>query len=185
MIDNFKKFRNIEKMITPNNGNRTLFESIAFPEVELALNDWLEQNIQNCILIGGVALSYYIKPRTTQDVDILFMFSEDIPKTINKFKRHRKSAFQHNKTHVEVEVVTPKSINMNTVLAQEIFDTSIISDGAKIASSSGLVATKLGRFSRQDQADIEELIKHQKIDLSLFTLTKEEINNFLSIKNNL
>lgn len=50
-----------------------------------------------------------------------------------------------------------------------------------IASPSGLVALKLQRFSRQDQADIEVLSKNHKIDLKNYTLTKDHIEKYESI----
>jgi hypothetical protein len=172
------KLRNIEKMNFVNDGNRSLSESVVIHEVLNALEDFKSNNILNCVLIGGVALSFYVKPRATMDVDFLFLSYEDIPDRINKFKRHRKGAFQHNKTHVEVEVVTPQSINLPFHIAETIFNTSIIIDNIKIASPSGLVASKLFRFNRQDQADIDALIECSKIDLEPFNLPDEQLEKF-------
>lgn len=176
-INNFDSFR-IDKMKEPNDGTRSLLESIAFPEVEFALEDWKTFNDSNCVLIGGVAFSYYSKPRTTQDIDVLFLSDNDIPTDIIKFKRIRGHAFQHNPTHVEVEVVTPEHIGISKELAEDIFNTSIESNGIRMASVSGLVASKLGRFSLRDQADIEALMDDHQVDITPFRLDEKETYNF-------
>lgn len=175
--------RNLEKTNNVNDGNRTLMESILIKEVGLALDDWNLNNNNDCVLIGGLALSYYIKPRTTTDIDVLFLKSENIPSSVKNFKKHRNLAFQHNLTHVEVETVTPKSINLSINIAQAVFNTAIIKDNIKIASPSGLVALKLNRFNRQDQADIENLIKYTSIDLTPFNLPLDMLNKYDEIKN--
>jgi len=101
-----------EKLNQINDGTRTLFESIAIPEV----------------------------------------------------------AFIHKETHVEVEVVVPKNINVSSEIADMVYRTAKVSNGIRIASPSGLVALKLHRNSPQDMADIINLTKIEQIDLS-FGLT--------------
>lgn len=181
-IFEYKEFRVIDKLNNINDGTRTLLESILIPEVDLALKDWITNYKDNYVLIGGLALSYYIKPRTTTDVDILFLKYEDIPEKVFKFKKHRQLAFQHNLTHVEIETVAPESINVPYHVAKMVFDTAIENDNIKIASPSGLVALKLFRFNRLDQADIESLIKYTEIDLKPFNLTTELIKKYNKIK---
>jgi hypothetical protein len=171
--------RNIGKMSSMNNGKRTLKESIMSNEVIDALEEWKYYNKSDCVLIGGVALSYYIKPRYTQDVDFLFLSETDIPDNVDKFKRFRKGAFRNNKTHVEVEVISPETINTNKNTVKAVFDTAKIVDGVKVASPSGLVALKLGRFSYQDMADIQELYKFDLIDLSPYHLSDELIQRYI------
>jgi len=182
IIKNINEFRIIDKMNYINDGTRTLMESILVPEIILALKDWVNNYSNDYVLIGGIALSYYIKPRTTTDIDILFLSNEDIPEKVLKFKKHRSLAFQHNLTHVEVETVTPKSINVPIEIAQTVFDTAIINNNIKIASPSGLVALKLFRFNRLDQADIESLIINTDIDLSQFNLPVELLKKYNKIK---
>jgi hypothetical protein len=57
--------RKIGKMNRPNDGTRTLFESVMSPEIIAALKDWVKANAGG-ILIGGLAISHYVKPRMTQ-----------------------------------------------------------------------------------------------------------------------
>ena len=173
--------RNIEKMNRINDGERTLYESIQIPEVIEALKDWKNNTKCDYVLIGGLSYSYFCKPRSTTDIDLLFKNSYDIPDIVNKFKRHRKGAFQHNKTHVEVEVISPETINTDIRLVEVVLETSIQENGIRIASPSGIIALKLGRFSRQDQADIEALKEYTTIDLTPFNLSQELIEKFNSI----
>jgi len=163
------ELRNISKMRTHNLGDRTLFESIMSPEVLAALRDW-EAAGGNGVLIGGVGLSYYAKPRMTQDVDLIFLTPSEIPVEVPGFRRHRRGAFEHKRTGVEVEVLTPETINVSPVLIQQVIDNAVKSDGVRIASPSGIVALKLQRYRRQDQADIVALISTGKVDISQFDL---------------
>jgi hypothetical protein len=173
------RLRDLIKTNLPNNGLRSLFESILIPEVVKAFSDWKNstRNLEY-VLIGGIALSYYTKPRTTAGVDVLFLKTSDIPEIINKFKKHRTGVFQHNDTHIEIEVLTPSSINMSEDLALTIYKNAKIIDEIRIASPSGLVASKLGRFKLQDQADVEALLEIEEIDLTPYPLPKEWKDNY-------
>lgn len=163
--------RDLAKSNSANDGTRSLLESIMIPEVDAAFKDWVKSTTHlKSVLIGGVALSYYAKPRATTDVDVLFMALEDIPAKIPGFKRTRPGAFQHDGTHVEIEVLSPASINMPAEVAQAIYDHARVEDGVRIASPSGLIASKLGRFSLQDKADIYALYVLGDIDLSKYSL---------------
>lgn len=173
------KIRDLLKTNSINDGNRSLIESILVPEVAKAFNDWNKEFLDlKYVIIGGIALSYYVKPRTTTDTDLLFLSPNDIPDSVIGFKRHRNGAFQHNKTHVEIEVLTPQSINLPEILAKEIYDNANKINGLRIASPSGLIVSKLGRFKLQDQADIEELYKLGNIDLSKYSISKEYQNRY-------
>lgn len=178
------KIRDLIKTVRMNDGYRTLFESILVPEVIVAIKDWIKASSStNMVLIGGLALSYYVKPRATQDAGFLFLQSADIPELVNGFKRNRKSAFQHNKTHVEIELVTPELIGIDKSIALMVFQTAIEQDGIKVANPSGLVSLKLFRFNLQDQADIVELIKTGKVDLKGWPLPKDKVHQFEELRN--
>jgi len=171
------RYRDIRGCNAENNGSRTLLESILVPEVDKAITDWKNNSRCHAVLIGGLALSYYVKPRYTTDADFLFMSAEQIPNSVSGFKRHRKLTFEHNETGVEIEVLTPNSINMSEELAQDIIDTAIEKDGFIIASREGLIATKLLRYSLQDQADIEELLKLGPVNMNDFHLPENAEKN--------
>jgi len=81
-----KYLRNIYKMSWKNDGFRSLYESAIYPEVTQALEDW-KSNYEklNYVLVGGLALSFYLKPRPTQD--IVFLSYDDIPNRVEGFKK--------------------------------------------------------------------------------------------------
>lgn len=185
----FSFYKNRRKSKWKNDGLRSIYESIIPTEVLVALDDWKYSNKNECVLIGGLALSYYIKPRYTEDIDLIFLTEDDIPESVYKFRRNRKHYFEHIKTGVEVEVITPLHINKKKTLFENIFETSIESDGIKIASPLGLIALKLFRskVNDRDRLDIIELLKYcneNKIDddISFFDLTEEGLKIFNTIK---
>ena len=145
---------------------RTILESVMVPEIVSATRDWFYNN-SDAILIGGLALSYWAKPRETGDIDVLFQSDAHIPATVAKFNRHRAHAFEHNDTGVEVEVLSPEFIDMEDGLYDKVLETSEVLEGIRIASPTGIVALKLGRSSPVDIGDISTLLDAgHKIDLN-------------------
>jgi hypothetical protein len=172
------KMRDLIKMTSKNDGSRTLFESTMIPEIIKVLQDWTKENI-NCVLIGGLALSHHSVPRMTIDVDFLFFSENDIPDNVKGFKRIRPDAFQHNKTHVEIELLSGEFLKISPLVVKKTFETAISSNGLKIASASCLVALKLYRLSMQDKADIISLLKTGNVsDLTEFNLPDNMMDNF-------
>lgn len=170
--------RDLTKARTINYGNRTLMESILYPEVAAALeqlrkNGWPPTGL----LIGGIALSFHVRPRATQDIDLLFLTPDAIPDAMEGFRRHRSNAFEHLPTgvEVEVEVVSPATINIDMALARAVFDTAVMTNGIRVASPSGLVALKLQRLHAIDEADIVQLSQTGMIDLAAFPLTHVQL----------
>ncbi len=174
--------RNLTKTQTRNDGTRTLFESVLAPEVIAAFKDWIAANPNsNGVLIGGLAVSYYAKPRFTQDVDILYPSENHIPKQVHGFKKTRNHAFVDLKRGIEIEVLSPTFLNISSDLAQKVLETAIMNDGVRIASPSGIVALKLGRLNAQDRADIIDMILHEKIDLTGFHLTQNQMSKYVAL----
>jgi hypothetical protein len=178
--------RNIWKSKWENDGFRSLYESVIYPEVIKALDDWKRFGPDNCVLIGGLALSYYVKPRPTEDIDLIFLSEEDVPKEVYRFKKNRKHSFEHTSTGVEIETLTPEHLKRTRGMFKKVFDTAIESDGIKVASPLSIIALKLGRFNLYDRADIVKLIKHCRvrnieIDFTGYDLTPDEINRFNTV----
>lgn len=144
--------------------------SSGYTEVDLSFEDWISGTKDlNQVLIGGMALvNYDIDNRYTQDVYFLFLSKEDVPDNVYRFKKHRKNAFQHNKTHVEIEVLSNDTINLEQEVVDIIFKTSYDKGDFKIASPSAIVAIKLDRFNPSDERDISLLMKNYDIDISEF-----------------
>jgi hypothetical protein len=163
--------------------SRPLLESVIVPEITSAIKDWIGADVPG-ILIGGLALSFYGKPRYTSDIDVLFISDNDVPDNIRGFKRIRSHAFQHNKTHVEVEVLSANFLGIPDGLVKQVANTAVESNGMKVASRSGLVALKLQRLELQDQADIDQLIKTGEVDLTPYAewLTNDQMIAYNKIK---
>lgn len=158
--------RNMYKTTFPNDGTRTIFESALSQEVAATLMEWSVTMPPSGILVGDVALSFYFKPRFTEDCVFLYLPAANMP--LNKVPG--------------VEVITPELVGMSSELAQKIYDTSVLTDNLRIASRAGLIATKLLRFSLQGRADIDALLhtirgpRHAILDN--FQLTDHMRNNF-------
>ena len=161
-----------------NTGKNLLLEnSILVPEVDLAFNDWVQKTNgnSNWMLIGGIVVGFYTRPRTTTDVDVLFASENSIPVEVDGFKRNRQHAFTHKLTHVEIEVLTPESINIPKQLFNQVLQTSVEHNGVRIPSASGLVALKLMRSELQDLADIKAIMTSNDVDISGFSIPSEKI----------
>ena len=87
------RLREFSKMLSHNDGTRTLFESTMSAEVVSALTDWQKAKVHDCVLVGGLALSFYVRPRFTSDADFLFLATDNIPMFVDRFKRNRPVAF--------------------------------------------------------------------------------------------
>ena len=61
--------RNVRKMRGPNDGKRSLVESIMLPQVVATLTDWQKGLRTDAVLIGGVARSFYVR-RFTRTISI-------------------------------------------------------------------------------------------------------------------
>lgn len=141
-------------------------------EVQHALDSW-GVHVKNGVLVGGLAMSFYAPPRYTQDIDLLFLAQEDIPDQVPEFKKTRPHSFLNNKTHVEVEVLTPAYIGVSHDLVSMVIDTAVVRGGWRVASREGLIALKIQRASRQDLADIERLAS-SSADLRGWPLTEKQ-----------
>ncbi len=155
------RLRNMEVANHVNAGSRTLAQSVLVPEVLSALRDWASATSTQLqvLLIGGLAVSHYVRPRATMDIDMLFLSASQVPHEVLGFRRVRDHAFRHNATHVEVEVLDTGFLKLPKNLFLALWQ-DVLKDesGFYIPSPTGLTALKLFRFSRQDQADIEALV---------------------------
>lgn len=157
-----------------NDGTRTLASSIVVPEVAKAFRDWTLASKDEVMLIGGLAMSYYVRPRATMDIDFLVL-SGSVPDEVEGFKKTRPHGFLHKETHVEVEVLTQQHLKLRNDLFQYVMRHAVIRDGVRIPSPAGLIALKVQRNSLQDQADIAALLNSGLlIDLTGCPLTPQE-----------
>lgn len=154
----------------------TLIESIMSSEVKDAFDEWINNtDTGDFVVIGGMAVGYYTRPRMTQDVDVLYQNSETIPSSVNGFKKHRGHAFEHKKTGIEIETLDPDYIKQPYDLVQKVFDTSVTIDGVRLPSATGLVALKIKRHNFQDIADIDSIASIHRIDLTGWPIDVDDL----------
>lgn len=150
-------------------------------EVQHALTKW--GGGPGCVLIGGLALSFYCSPRYTQDVALLFLQESKIPDSHPGFKKLRSHSFQETDTHVEVETLSPEYLNLPAGLAAKVFATAVKHGDWLVASREGLIALKLQRAILQDLADIEGLML-PSTHMDGWHLTTQQLATFQSVKEN-
>jgi len=173
------EFRNVGAMNRINDAahSRSLTDSIMMPQVISAVRDWTKADAGG-VLIGGAALSFHVRPRMTQDLNFLVIDEAEMPRQAPGFTHIGPILFRHRETGVEVHVATSTAIGVPSQVAEEVAQTAMLSDGVRVASESGLVAMKLFRRSRQDEADIVALIKTGRVDLTRFPLTPDKMSAF-------
>jgi hypothetical protein len=138
------------------------------PEVQHTLTTWIKSNNTNPgVLIGGLAMSFYCKPRYTQDADVLYLQLSDVPKEVDGFKAHRKLAFEERKTRAEVEIVTPESVGLPYRIAKRVIEDAVDRGGIKVASLDSMLVLKLfgsltAKRHRKDLADIVSMLSECK-----------------------
>ena len=157
----------------------TIKQAALIPEVSQTLLAWVKARAgvnAPGVLIGGLALSFYAPPRSTTDVDLLFLSAEQIPETVVGFKRTRRGAFEEKVHQVEVEVCTPDSIKVPANIVKSVLDTAIVHEHLKVASAEGLIVLKLfasdaARREFGDLGDIVRILEHNTVDLSDWKLS--------------
>ena len=79
------------------------------------------------------------------DIDLLFLSTNDVPKTVEGFEKHGPSAFLEIKNNIVVDVKTPEAFNglVPPKIAQKICRTAINYGGILVASREGMIALKL------------------------------------------
>ena len=183
----------LEEVLKQVNDVRTLFTE-SKNELQRAIEDFIKEKQEvDFALAGGLALGAHGIIRGTQDIDLALISDADVKKIKipTQFKKHRGHALEHKPTGVEIELVTPEFVDQTkykSVFRRAITTASEKSIGSakvKVVNLSALVALKLLRFSRQDQADIESLLKKHKINVSSFGLNKDHLEKLKSIQDDL
>lgn len=156
-----------------------------YPEVQVALLAWSKLGIKS-VLIGGLALSLYAKPRMTEDVDLLFLHDEDVPNAVPGFKQKSPHTLQEDVTHVMLECVTSRTVPIPQELVERVFKTAIMSEGMLVASREGLIALKLygadlPKRRLNDLADIARIVTPEA-DMSGWDLSPDHLSAFKLIQ---
>lgn len=162
---------------------KDLLSVVFSPEMKSALVDLAGiLKSTDAVIIGGLLLGVYARPRTTWGIDVMILSDNEIDNIAWKlaaqfFKRTSTHLFTHKKTGVLVEFVTPEHVKISPILVKHIISTAHIDKGTglKITSKEGTAAAKLQRGILRDQSDIVEIAKAQgPLNLTGWPITAEQ-----------
>lgn len=136
--------------------------------------------IEDYALIGGLALSAWIRPRTTKDVDLAIVISKnfswtDIVSIIEtrlqkKIALHKGTQRMHIKEklsyvtgHIEVDVISTKGFELAAEAIKKSVVAEVFGKKMKVVTPEYLILLKLLPLSAQDAVDIKALSKKADI----------------------
>jgi hypothetical protein len=147
-----------------------------FDEFSRIIKHVEEQKIQY-VLVGGVALAFYVEPRFTQDIDVLLVPEDFLKvKIILEENRYFESAEPWTFTNTPLtlhrffKAVDNDQMIIDVLIAGnnkhlEIIKNALIAKGehgiVHIANKLDIIWLKKQRNSLQDQADIERLMNEE------------------------
>ncbi len=152
--------------------------------------------ITDYALVGGLALSAWVRPRTTKDVDLVIALSKKItwPKiaSLIEAELQRRVAVQKGtqRTHIkdklsfvigsiEVDVISTKGFELAAEAIKHAVAAKIFNKKVKVVTPEYLILLKLLPLSSQDILDIKALIKKTDIDRLLSIAEKHYLSTKL------
>ena len=157
------ELRNLGKMVGPNDGTRTLIESIMDREVIAALDDWRQTGLGG-VLIGALALSFHAKPRYADEIELLVPDGIGQPEPTG-FTGQGQRALIDQRTGTKLRLLTPSVLGLSPVTVTLLMANTVTNDGVEIAGRAGLIAILLGDRRAQASADIVALLRIGHVDL--------------------
>lgn len=125
------RYRKIGKMNYCNDSSRTLLESILIDPVLAAMRTLINNNdMEDVVLIGGLAVSYYSRPYISYDIDILV-------RNKRKFKYFSNSQYRNG---VKLDIYDLADFGLTNKQFDDIKSSCEISDGCKIMNASHLMS---------------------------------------------
>lgn len=132
--------------------------------------------IEDYTLIGGLALSAWIRPRTTRDVDFVIAVARnftwpDIASVVQsrlqkKIALHKGTQRMHIKEklsfvtgQIEVDVISAKDFELAAEAIKKSVTAEVFGQKVKVATPEYLILLKLLPLSSQDAVDIKALSK--------------------------
>ncbi len=149
----------------------------SFKKTIAFFNELKKENlIKDYALIGGLALSAWVEPRTTKDIDLIVVISPEITwkdiSSLIETRLHKKVAVQKGSRkptiqeklsfmegQMEVDVISSKGFELALEAVEKAVPTKIFGKIVKVATPEFLILLKLLPFSMQDQIDIISLMK--------------------------
>jgi hypothetical protein len=132
--------------------------------------------ISDYALIGGLALSAWIEPRTTKDIDLVIVLSKNLiwqdiaslietrlqKKVIIK-KGNKRTTIQEKLSfmmgQIEVDVISTKGFELAAEAIENAMHAKVFDKSLKVVSPEYLILLKLLPLSSQDEIDIGLLLK--------------------------
>ncbi|MBI5097940.1 MAG: nucleotidyltransferase [Nitrospirae bacterium] len=132
--------------------------------------------IEDYALIGGLALSAWIRPRTTQDIDLAVTVSERIKWadliSIVETRLHKRVAihkgtqrtnikenFSFVSGQIEVDVISTRGFRLADAAIKDAVIADVFGINVKVVTPEYLILLKLLPLSNQDILDITALLK--------------------------
>jgi hypothetical protein len=135
-----------------------------------------EGHVSDYALIGGLALSAWIEPRTTKDIDLVIVLSKNLiwqdiaslietrlqKKVIIK-KGNKRTTIQEKLSfmmgQIEVDVISTKGFELAAEAIENAMHAKVFDKSLKVVSPEYLILLKLLPLSSQDEIDIGLLLK--------------------------
>lgn len=154
----------------------------AFINAIIFLNGMRDEGIINdYALIGGLALSAWIRPRTTRDVDLAVVVSEKITwadmgsiiktrlqKRVSMHKATQRTTIKEKLSfmsgHIEIDMIGTKDFDLAAEAIKNAVVVEIFKKKVKVVTPEYLILLKLLPLSSQDEVDIKALIKRADMD---------------------
>ncbi len=145
--------------------------------------------IDDYALIGGLALSAWVRPRTTQDMDFIIAVSEKmtwqhiisvIENRLNKKVAVHKGTQRTNikdklsfvSGHMEVDVISTRGFGLAAEAIKHAVVATIFGLDVRVITPEYLILLKLLPFGEQDVVDIRSLLKKADKD-KIFALAEK------------
>jgi len=147
-----------------------------------------ERLITDYALIGGLALSAWIEPRTTKDADFVVIISKKITwqdiASLIETRLHKKVILQKGSKRttiqeklsfmmgqIEVDLISTKGFRLALEAVENAVPAEIFNKDLKVVTPEYLILLKLIPLSDQDKIDISRLVK--KVDMTGLTKLAE------------
>ena len=122
----------------------TLREAVIVDEVRRALKAWRSAtDTLGAVLIGGLALAFYSRPRFVDEIEFLYAQEAAVPITVTGFRRLNDCSFAHEDTGVVLMVSTAMSSVRCSAISAKVHETAVERDRLRLASLEGMIALAL------------------------------------------
>lgn len=144
--------------------------------------DVIRQYSGKILIIGGIARSYYTSARNTSDIDLLFSSETDVQMFLSlmsgKYKRIPGRNHVVKILSIEVELLTPEFLQLDSSISDFVFSTKVLTDtDLYVPSVEGFILLKCMRMSQTDEDDIRAVVQSHSSSIDFI-----KIYNLLSLE---